>query len=142
MLYEMMNEFGEEFVEAWCMFSTISVVASVLIIACNIAVKFWMEEKKMDEFYKGVKADISDFVGSLWEGGADEEKLKIRKYIRDYWDCVPSCETREESDRNIIENIVDYVCYNVAVDLSGDYLTVKEGDNKEIKNLTDLYSIL
>ena len=40
MLYDMMNEFGEEFVEAWCMLSTISVVASVLIIACNIAVKF------------------------------------------------------------------------------------------------------
>ena len=40
MLYDMMNEFGEEFVEAWCMLSTISVVTSVLIIACNIAVKF------------------------------------------------------------------------------------------------------
>ena len=40
MLYDMMQEFGEEFVEAWCMFSTISVVSSVLIIACNIAVKF------------------------------------------------------------------------------------------------------
>ena len=39
MLYEMMNEFGEEFVEAWCMLSTISVLGSVLFIACNIAVK-------------------------------------------------------------------------------------------------------
>ena len=40
MLYDMMQEFGEEFVEAWCMFSTISVVSSVLIIVCNIASKF------------------------------------------------------------------------------------------------------
>ena len=40
MLYDMICEFGDEFVAAWCMFSTISVVASVLIIACNIAVKF------------------------------------------------------------------------------------------------------
>ena len=54
---------------------------------------------------------------------------------------MPSCETRGESDCNILDNIVDYICYNVAVDLSGDYLTVKE-DGKEIKNLTDLYSIL
>ena len=41
MLYEMMNEFGEEFVEAWCMTSTIVVVSSVLLIACNVASKFW-----------------------------------------------------------------------------------------------------
>ena len=95
----------------------------------------------MDEFYKEVKADIAKFVVSLWEGGTDKEKIKIWKYIRDYWDCVPSCETRKENDCNIIDNIVDYICYNVAVDLSGDYLTVKE-DGKEIKNLTDLYSIL
>ena len=95
----------------------------------------------MDEFYKEVKADIADFVVSLWEGGTNEEKVKIWKYIRDYWDCVPSCETREENDWNIIDNIVDYICYNVAVDLSGDYLTVKE-NGKEIKNLKDLYSIL
>ena len=40
MLYDMMNEFGEEFVEAWCMTSTIVVVSSVLFIACNIASKF------------------------------------------------------------------------------------------------------
>ena len=97
----------------------------------------------MDEFYKGVKADIASFVVSLWEGGTDEEKIKIKiwKYIRDYWDCVPSCETREENDCNIIDNIVDYICYNVAVDFECDYLTVKE-NGKEIKNLTDLYSIL
>ena len=95
----------------------------------------------MDEFYKGIKADIEDFVVSLWEGGTNEEKIKIWKYIRDYWDCVPSCETRKENDCNIIDNIVDYICYNVAVDLSDDYLKVKEGE-VEIKNLTDLYSIL
>ena len=40
MLYDMMQEFGEEFVGMWCMLSTISVVSSVLIIASNIAVKF------------------------------------------------------------------------------------------------------
>ena len=40
MLYDMICEFGDEFTAAWCMFSTISVVSSVLIIACNIAVKF------------------------------------------------------------------------------------------------------
>ena len=40
MLYDMIREFGDEFVAAWCMLSTISVVSSVLIIACNIAVKF------------------------------------------------------------------------------------------------------
>ena len=95
----------------------------------------------MDEFYKEVKADIADFVVSLWEGGTDEEKIKIWKYIRDYWDCVPSCETRKENDCNIIDNIVDYICYNIAVDLSDDYLKVKEGE-VEIKNLTDLYIIL
>ena len=95
----------------------------------------------MDEFYKGLKADIADCVVSLWEGGTDEEKIKIWKYIRDYWDCVPSCETRKENDCNIIDNIVDYICYNVAVDLSDDYLKVKEGE-VEIKNLTDLYIIL
>ena len=95
----------------------------------------------MDEFYKGVKADIAEFVISLWEGGTDEEKAKIWNYIRICWDCMPPCETREENDCNIIDNIVDYICYNVAIDLSGDYLTVKES-GKEIKNLADLYSIL
>ena len=40
MLYDMMQEFGDEFVEAWCAFSTMSVVSSVLIIACNVASKF------------------------------------------------------------------------------------------------------
>ena len=53
----------------------------------------------MDEFYKGVKADIADFVVSLWEGSTDEEKNKIWKYIRDYWDFVqhtlnPKVDTR------------------------------------------------
>ena len=95
----------------------------------------------MDEFYKGLKADIADCVVSLWEGGTNEEKIKIWKYIRDYWDCVPSCETRKENDCNIIDNIVDYICYNVAVDLSDDYLKVKEGE-VEIKSLADLYNIL
>lgn len=95
----------------------------------------------MDKYYEEIQADIADFVVSLWEAGTAEEKVKIWKYIRDCWDCVPSCETRGENDCNIIENIVDYICYNVAVDLSDDYLTVKE-DGKEIKNLTDLYSIL
>ena len=96
---------------------------------------------KMDKYYEEVKADIADFVVNLWEAGTEEEKIKIWEYIRDCWDCVPPCETREENDCNIIDNIVDYICYNVAVDLSDDYLTVKE-DGKEIKNLTDLYSIL
>ena len=40
MLYDMMQEFGEEFVEMWCMLSTISVVSSVLFIACIVANKF------------------------------------------------------------------------------------------------------
>lgn len=40
MLYDMMNGFSEEFVEAWCMLSTISVVSSLLVIACNVASKF------------------------------------------------------------------------------------------------------
>lgn len=40
MLYDMMHEFGEEFVAAWCMFSTISVVGSVLMIVCSVASKF------------------------------------------------------------------------------------------------------
>lgn len=92
----------------------------------------------MDKYYEEIQADIAEFVVELWEAGTEEEKVKIWKYIRDCWDC---CETRGESDCNIIDNIVYYICYNVAVDLSGDYLTVKE-DGKEIKNLTDLYSIL
>ena len=41
MLYDMMQEFGEEFVEAWCAVSTMSIVSSVLIIACNVASKFF-----------------------------------------------------------------------------------------------------
>lgn len=41
MLYDMMQEFGEEFVEAWCMLSTITIVSSVLLIACNVASKVW-----------------------------------------------------------------------------------------------------
>ena len=40
MFYDMIQEFGEEFVGAWCMFSTMSIAGSVLIIACNIASKF------------------------------------------------------------------------------------------------------
>ena len=40
MFYDMIQEYGEEFVGAWFMFSTMSVVGSVLIIACNIASKF------------------------------------------------------------------------------------------------------
>lgn len=95
----------------------------------------------MDKFYKEVEGDIAEFVVELWEAGTEEEKVKIWKYIRDYWDCIPSCESREEGDSNIITNIVDYIYYNVAMDLTGDYLTVKY-DGKEIKNLTDLYNIL
>ena len=95
----------------------------------------------MDKFYEEVEADIAEFVVDLWEAGTEEEKVKTWKYIRDYWDCIPSCESREEGDCNIITNIVDYICYNIAIDLTGDYLTVKE-DGKEIKNLTDLYNIL
>lgn len=41
MLYDMMQEFGEEFVEAWCMCSTITIVSSILLIACNVASKVW-----------------------------------------------------------------------------------------------------
>lgn len=41
MLYDMMQEFGEEFVEAWCMLSTITIVSSILLIACNVASKVW-----------------------------------------------------------------------------------------------------
>ena len=40
MFYDMIQEFGEEFVGMWFMFSTMSVAGSVLIIACNIASKF------------------------------------------------------------------------------------------------------
>ena len=40
MFYDMIQEFGEEFVGAWFMFSTMSVAGSVLIIACNVASKF------------------------------------------------------------------------------------------------------
>ena len=40
MFYDMIQEFGEEFVGAWFMFFIMSVVGSVLIIACNIAGKF------------------------------------------------------------------------------------------------------
>ena len=40
MFYDMIQEFGEEFVGMWFMFSTMSVAGSVLIIACNIAGKF------------------------------------------------------------------------------------------------------
>ena len=40
MLYDMMQEFGDEFVEAWCAFSTITIVSSVLFIACIVASKF------------------------------------------------------------------------------------------------------
>ena len=40
MFYDMIQEFGEEFVGAWFMFSAMSVIGGVVIIACNIAGKF------------------------------------------------------------------------------------------------------
>ena len=40
MFYDMIQEFEEEFVGMWFMFSTMSVAGSVLIIACNVASKF------------------------------------------------------------------------------------------------------
>ena len=40
MFYGMIKEFGQETVGMWCMFSAMSVVGSVVIIACNIAGKF------------------------------------------------------------------------------------------------------
>ena len=40
MLYPMIQEFGKDFIGEWFMFSTMSVVGSVVIIACNIAGKF------------------------------------------------------------------------------------------------------
>ena len=40
MFYDMIKEFGKDFVGEWFMFSAMSVAGSVLIIACNIAGKF------------------------------------------------------------------------------------------------------
>ena len=40
MLYSMIQEFGKDFIGEWFMLSTMSVVGSVVIIACNIAGKF------------------------------------------------------------------------------------------------------
>ena len=40
MFYGMIKEFGQEAVGAWFMFSTMSVVGSVVIVACNVASKF------------------------------------------------------------------------------------------------------
>ena len=40
MFYGMIKEFGQETVGMWFMFSTMSVVGSVVIVACNIAGKF------------------------------------------------------------------------------------------------------
>ena len=40
MFYGMIKEFGQETVGTWFMFSTMSVIGSVVIIACNIAGKF------------------------------------------------------------------------------------------------------
>ena len=40
MFYDMIKEFGKDFIGEWFMFSTMSVAGSVLIIACNVAGKF------------------------------------------------------------------------------------------------------
>ena len=40
MFYDMIQEFGQEAVGAWFMFSTMSVIGSVVIIACNVIGKF------------------------------------------------------------------------------------------------------
>ena len=40
MFYGMIKEFGQETVGMWCMFSAMSVIGSVVIIACNVAGKF------------------------------------------------------------------------------------------------------
>ena len=40
MFYGMIKEFGQETVGVWCMFSAMSVIGSVVIIACNVAGKF------------------------------------------------------------------------------------------------------
>ena len=40
MFYDMIQEFGKDFIGEWFMFSTMSVIGSVVIIACNIAGKF------------------------------------------------------------------------------------------------------
>ena len=40
MFYGMIKEFGKDFIGEWFMFSTMSVVGSVVIIACNVASKF------------------------------------------------------------------------------------------------------
>ena len=40
MFYGMIKEFGQETVGMWFMFSTMSVIGSVVIVACNVAGKF------------------------------------------------------------------------------------------------------
>ena len=66
MFYDMIQEFGEEFVGMWFMLSTMSVAGSVLIVACNVAGKFWMEVMKMNENAM-IKGDITN-LGKYNEG--------------------------------------------------------------------------
>ena len=40
MFYDMIQEFGKDFIGEWFIFSTMSVAGSVVIIACNVASKF------------------------------------------------------------------------------------------------------
>ena len=40
MFYDMIQEFGKDFIGEWFMFSAMAIAGSVLIIACNIAGKF------------------------------------------------------------------------------------------------------
>lgn len=92
-----------------------------------------------DIFYNELKDDINNFVFKLWELGLEKEKSKIWNYINTYWDCMPLCNIRDQDDNNIITNIVDYISYNIKVNLSGDYMLI---NGKEIKDLSDLYDIL
>ena len=40
MFYSMIQEFGKDFIGEWFLFSAMSVIGSVVIVACNVAGKF------------------------------------------------------------------------------------------------------
>lgn len=99
--------------------------------------------KKEDPAIAGVIDDVEAFVYKIWTEASESTKDKVWQYVKEYWDCLPTCSTPTRCDEAIEENIVDFITYNVPCEIEPDRLLGKDGfAGTTVKSLEDLYKIM
>ena len=86
---------------------------------------------------------LEAFVYKIWTEASESTKDKVWQYVKEYWDCLPTCSTPTRCDEAIEENIVDFITYNVSCEIEPDRLLGKDGfAGTTVKSLEDLYKIM